>query len=37
MSNETEYLDKKNKVQEENEENIEIYFQDYNNYDNQFI
>jgi hypothetical protein len=31
------YLDKKNKIQEENEENIEIYFQDYNNYDNQFI
>jgi len=31
------YLDKKNKIQEENEEHIEIYFQDYNNYDNQFI
>jgi len=31
------YLDKKNKEQEENEENIEIYFQDYNNYGYQFI
>ena len=31
------YLDKKNKEQEENEEHIEIYFQDYNNYDYQFI
>jgi hypothetical protein len=31
------YLDKKNKVQEENEEHIEIYFQDYNNYGYQFI
>ena len=32
------YLDKKNKIQEENEENIEIYFENYNNYDNdQFI
>ena len=31
------YLDKKNKIQEEQEENIEIYFQDYNNYDYQCI
>jgi len=31
------YLDKKNKEQEEKEENIEIYFQDYNNYGYQFI
>ena len=32
------YLDKKNKIQEENEEHIEIYFENYNNYDNdQFI
>ena len=33
------YLDKKNKIQEENEENIEIYFENYNNYDHdhQFI
>jgi hypothetical protein len=31
------YLDKKNKIQEENEENIEIYFENYNNYDYQFI
>ena len=31
------YLDKKNKEYEENEEHIEIYFQDYNNYGYQFI
>ena len=31
------YLDKKNKEFEENEEHIEIYFQDYNNYGYQFI
>ena len=31
------YLDKKNKEHEENEEHIEIYFQDYNNYGYQFL
>ena len=31
------YLDEKNKEHEENEEHIEIYFQDYNNYGYQFI
>ena len=31
------YLDKKNKEHEENQEHIEIYFQDYNNYGYQFL
>jgi len=31
------YLDKKNKKDKENEEHIEIYFQDYNNYGYQFL
>lgn len=31
------YLDKKNKEYEENDEHIEIYFQNYNNYDYQFV
>ena len=31
------YLDEKNNEHEENEEHIEIYFQDYNNYGYQFI
>ena len=31
------YFDKKNKEYEENEEHIEIYFQDYNNYGYQFL
>ena len=31
------YLDKKNKKDIENEEQMEIYFKDYNNYDYQYI